>query len=354
MGAYEKHLKKLYFDIKSPAGFSSISVLHKYALLKYPQIKRKDIKTFLMGLDTYTLNRSKRKRIPRDPIVVAGQNVLWEIDLTFLMQHGKVNKGFKYMLVAVDAFSRFIYAQPMKTKSAESFIAAFKRILTSATSQPISIRADSGGEWVNNKVKAFFKKQNIHFYVSRNETKAAIVERSQRTLKGYLYRYFHRRATYKWIDILQDLVTSYNNRVHRSIGVAPINVTFLNSAQIYKKLYPGHKYNVVSKFRFNIGNFVRISLLKGVFEKGLADNWSTEIYVINDQINAMIPRYKVKSLIKNDILLGTFLALELQQISITKDDVHYLSLIQTDKKGEKFLLMTKGGEQKWFTKNQLS
>jgi len=69
------------------------------------------------------------------------------------------------------------------------------------------------------------QRHNIRFYTSDNyDIKAAVVERFNRTLKTKMYKYF----TFKNIDVLQDLVDSYNATYHRSIGMAPNEVNATN------------------------------------------------------------------------------------------------------------------------------
>lgn len=63
--------------------------------------------------------------------------------------------------------------------------------------------------------------------------KANYAERVIRTMKKIMYRYFLKNRTYRYIDILQDLVTSYNQRPHRSLGErAPATVDKNNADEI--------------------------------------------------------------------------------------------------------------------------
>jgi len=77
------------------------------------------------------------------------------------------------------------------------------------------------------------KRHNILFYTSENEDiKAAVVERFNKTLKTKMYRYFTFKNTWRYIDILQDLVDLYNATRHRSIGMSPDEVTIANKAMV--------------------------------------------------------------------------------------------------------------------------
>ena len=80
------------------------------------------------------------------------------------------------------------------------------------------LRTDKWTEFINAPFQQYLKKKGIEFHTANNEPKAAVVERVNCTLKSKLYRYFMAFSSLRYIDILQDLVDSYNNTHHRSIG----------------------------------------------------------------------------------------------------------------------------------------
>ena len=61
---------------------------------------------------------------------------------------------------------------------------------------------------------------------------------------------------------MQDLVDSYNNTYHRSIGRAPATVSLLNVGTVRRKLYGGITSTAPRKFKFHVGAHVRLSLCK--------------------------------------------------------------------------------------------
>jgi hypothetical protein len=69
------------------------------------------------------------------------------------------------------------------------------------------------------------------------EIKAACVERFNRSLKTRMFRYLTHHRTNRWIDVLDDLVASYNGSYHRSIGMSPNDVTPEKSEIITRRLY---------------------------------------------------------------------------------------------------------------------
>jgi transposase InsO family protein len=120
------------------------------------------------------------------------------------------NQNYKYLLFVIDVFSRYLWIQPIKDKTSKSVINALKIVLRSR--KPNSIKSDKGSEFKNKEVRSFLKKEDIHTFYSQNETKGALVERSIRTIKTALYRYFSHKQTYKYLDVLQDFVRNYNKK----------------------------------------------------------------------------------------------------------------------------------------------
>ena len=104
-----------------------------------------------------------------------------------------------------------------------------------------------------------------------------------RTLKTKMWRYFMAKKTMRYVDMLPDMVYSYNHSVHRSIKTEPVDVTAENEREVWHTLYDhGPVKNV--KYKFKIGDQVRISKMKRIFEKGYSPNFSKEIFTISKQI----------------------------------------------------------------------
>lgn len=126
---------------------------------------------------------------------------------------------------------------PVKTKSGRDVTDAFERILDD---RPCNmIQSDKGTEFVNSTFQSMLSHRGIKFYTSENEEiKAAVVERFNRTLKEKMYRYFTAKNTRRYVDVLPDLIHAYNHSRHRSIGMAPAEVTSDNEDTVRSRLYP--------------------------------------------------------------------------------------------------------------------
>ena len=227
--------------------------------------------------------------------------------------------GYRYLLVCIDVFSKFVWVIPLKTKTGPALVTAFKKILESGR-KPQKIQTDQGTEFFNKHFKDLMKEEEIQLYNTYNETKASVVERVIRTLKTRMRRYFTAKKTMRYIDVLQDLVDSYNKSKHRSIQKKPINVTQKNEREVWHTLYGEREKKEPVKYKFEIGDQVRISKMKRTFEKGYLPNFSKEIFTVSQQIPRRPPVYKLKDYDQEE-LSGTFYNEELQKV-IKEDDVY--------------------------------
>ncbi|CAB4018765.1 uncharacterized transposon-derived [Paramuricea clavata] len=128
-------------------------------------------------------------------------------------------------------------------------------------------------------------KEDIELYNTYNKTKASIVEHLIRTLKTKMWRYFTATKTMRYVDMLPDLVYSYNHSVRRSKKTKPAEVTAENEKKVWQTLYD-HDAVMNVKYRLKIGDQVRISKMKRTFEKGYLPKFSKQIFTISKQASA--------------------------------------------------------------------
>ena len=169
----------------------------------------------------------------------------------------KYNNNYKYILTVIDVLSKYAWVEPIKAKTGENLVSAFEKILEKHR-KPETFHSDKGTEFTNRKFQALLKKEGIRFFTTQNETKASIVERFNRTLKGKMWKYFTANNMLKYMDILQKLVKSYNHSRHRSIGMRPVDVNETNESIVWQKLYCEEPEKPV-RFKFDIGDQVRIN-----------------------------------------------------------------------------------------------
>ena len=144
------------------------------------------------------------------------------------------NDGYTFLVVCIDTFRKYVWIRPLKKKTGKGTVEAFTDIVSNDERTPKYLRYDQGTEFTNRQFQQLLKSMNITGYEAINDTKAAIVERVTRTVKNKMYRYFTAENTFRYMDVLQDLVESYNNTYHRSIGMKPSQVNLRNEFQVFR------------------------------------------------------------------------------------------------------------------------
>ena len=112
---------------------------------------------------------------------------IWGVDLADMQSLSRYNKGFKYLLCAIDLFSKYAWVIPIKDKKDTGIVNAFKKIISKR--KPNKIWVDQGSEFYNNTFKDFLKIINIEMYSTFNEAKSVVAERFIRTLKNAIYKH---------------------------------------------------------------------------------------------------------------------------------------------------------------------
>ena len=110
------------------------------------------------------------------------------VNLADMQSLSKYNKGIKYLLCAIDLFSKYAWVIPIKDKKGASIVNAFKKIISEGR-KPNKIWVDQGSEFYNNSFKDFLKINNIEMYSRYNEGKSVVAERFIRTLKNKIFKH---------------------------------------------------------------------------------------------------------------------------------------------------------------------
>ena len=169
----------------------------------------------------------------------------------------KFNKGIKYLLCAIDLFSKYAWVIPLKDKKGTSIVNAFQKIILKERKSN-KIWVDQGSEFYNQAFKDFLKINNIEMYSTFNEGKSVVAERFMRTLKNKIFKHMIGISKNVYVDVLDDIVNKYNNTIHRTIEMKPSDVKDDSFAE----------YNEESNKRnpkFKVGNHVRISKYTNIF-----------------------------------------------------------------------------------------
>lgn len=257
------------------------------------------------------LHKPARINFDRRHVIIKGLHELWQADLVEMIPYAKENNNFKYLLTVIDCFSKFGFVEALKDKSAESVTKAFKKILDTSKIIPKNLQTDLGKEFYNSKFKILMKNNNINHYSTYTHMKASICERWNRTLKSKMWKMFSVQGSYKWIKHVQEIVKEYNNTQHSTIKMKPKDVTKHDETRLLSTVFNYPK--TMTKNKFKINEYVRISKSKGIFSKGYKLNWSTEIFKICFINNKYPVTYIIEDYLGNQIK-GRFYEHELQKV----------------------------------------
>lgn len=315
-------MDKIYSDPRHPGSYASVERLYQASRKQNLGQTRKSVAKFLSGVPAYTLHKQRRYKFKRNKYIIKKIDDLWQADLADLSSLAAPNDHVRYLLVVIDSFSKFMWVKPLKRKTASSVHDAIVSLLADAyPRKPDNFMVDKGGEFRNNALRDYMKQENINFYSTKNpDTKAAIAERSIRTLKGRIYRYLTQNHTKRYLDTLDDIVHGYNASKHRSIGMAPDQVNQANESEVRHRLYPG-KVKPSNKFPFQVGDTVRLAKERTSFQKGYHPMWTEEVFRIVEVVPRDPPVARVVDW-QGEQIDGTFYKEEIQKVEMAPDAVY--------------------------------
>ena len=296
----DNYLDKLYYDSGAPGGYSGLNTLMR--LIRKDKKRKKQftqeyVNNWLEKQDVYSRHYPVRKKFERNKMMVYTIDEMWMADLIDVSALKTYNNEYCFILTVIDGLSRFGWAIPLKSKHGNGVATAFEKIFKQGRI-PQRLITDAGKEFLNSNVKTLMKKNEVYLSPTTSDEKAFLVERWNRTLKEKMWKYFTAHGTFKYTDQLDNLVAAYNSSVHRSIDMAPIHVTRENFKSVWKHLYgkvwPGYMHGkTTAKFRYNMGDNVRISRVKGLFDKGYLPGFSSEIFTVIKRLPRSPPVYKL-------------------------------------------------------------
>ena len=230
---------------------------------------------------------------------------IWGVDLADIQLISKYNKGIRYLLCAINRFSKYAWVVTLKDKKEFTIVNAFQSIFDSSKRKPNKIWVDQGSEFYNGLFKKWLEDNDREMYSTYNEGKSVVAEIIIRTLKNKIYKHMTAVSKNVYFDVSDNLVDNYNNTFRRTIKVKPIDV----------KLDFYAEYDVDSNekdTKFKISDHVRISKYKNIFAKGYTPNCSVEVAVVSKIKNTVLCTYVISDLSGEEIV-ETFYEKKLQK-----------------------------------------
>ena len=268
-------LSNLFYSSKTQ--YTSIKSL--YDAVKNKNISYDEVKDFISKQEANQI--FKRQRVSKHyfPITSKFKFEILQMDLVDMSNMASANNNYNYLLVAVDVYSRFAFAIPMKSKDSKTITESIEDIVNETS--PLILNTDLGSEFIS---KAFVKRMTsqgteINYVDVGEHKKLAIVDRFVRTLRSKINMYLAQHNTSKYIDVLQDIIYNYNHGYHSGIKKIPTAVKDID-ADIDRLNNKKYLQALPEEEIYDIGQRVRYSLNRGTFSKGTLSKWSKTIHKI--------------------------------------------------------------------------
>lgn len=318
---YEDYLANIYYDPNHAGAYGGVEKLYR-AVRKEGKfvISRAKIRNWLLKQEDFAVHRETRSKFKRRRVVAPFVDYQWDVDTANMTFYRKDNDGYAYFALAIDILSKFVWTVPLRTTTGQEMAQALKRMFASGR-KPTHIRSDQGTEYVNRNVKTLLKKEGVTFFVTHNVVKASYAERAIKTIKSRLVRYMTHKQLHRWIDVLPKVTESYNQTYHRSIKRPPQNVKPSDSVELWKRQYDSlpmpvsktRRASPVGKFKYKVGDLVRVSFLRRSFQREYDERWSRELFVVNERfMSDNIPQYRLKDY-AGEVVSGTFYEYQLKK-----------------------------------------
>ena len=205
----------------------------------------------------------------------------------------------------------------MRNKSGLSITNGFKTILSEgpqggsespqggfAVQKPEKLWVDRGSEFYNKTFKSLLKEYETKLYSTYSDLKAVFIERFNRTLLHIINKPMFINGDGNWVKILNDTVITYNNNIHSTINMTPIDAS--NNPDKVK--YYVKSTNATPKFK--VGDYVRNADIRNIFSKGYTSNWNRELFKIKEVLKTRPPTYKTEDM-NGEIIEGKYYEQEL-------------------------------------------
>ena len=206
-------------------------------------------------------------------IICSHIDEIWSIDLADTIDYKITNKkGFRYIFVIIDDFSKNLGCVPLKNKNSKTVADVFSNILKTSKRSPIKLENDRGSEWYISDFQNFLKVKNIHYYSLFTDKGPSIAERVIGTVRKSLKKPVFLAGNANWISELPSITKQYKNSLHHSIKTTPFQASEKsNEKLVYSNLKDNRE---VRKPKFNLGQLIRTPDIKKVFSKADSTNYS--------------------------------------------------------------------------------
>lgn len=198
-----------------------------------------------------------------------------QIDLCFMEKFGRQNKGYNYILLAIDVFSRYAWGIPLKTKGINEVVEAFHKIPV-----PHCIISDNGSEFVGKAFQSMLDHLGVvhQTAILGDHHALGIIDRFTLTLKNYIYKTFIANDNVVWIDKLDDILENYNNTPHSGIyNYTPYEALNKEKVAVVLRTINSKLMGIKRSGNVQEEDEVRLRVPDSKFKRGYLQKWESDV-----------------------------------------------------------------------------
>ena len=263
-------------------------------------------------------------KFKRQRIIPLYKHETWSADLIDKSSLSKYNNNYKFIITVIDIFTKYAWAIPLKNKSGLSITNGFIIVLSehpqggSEPRKPEKLWVDRGSEFYNKTFKSLLTEygtgkaaSGIDLYSTYSDIKAVFIERFNRTLLHIINKPMFINGEGNCVNILNDAVVTYNNNIHSTINMTPVDASN-NPDKVKYNISETALQNKSTKAtpKFKVGDYVRNADQRNIFSKGYTSNWNRELFKVNEVLKTHPPTYKMED-INGEIIEGKYYEQEL-------------------------------------------
>ena len=185
-------------------------------------VKQSLIDTFINEI----YSKPPKKNYSTNKTIVKHIDDTRSMDLLDMVEYGvKNNKGYRYILVVIDNFSKFGWTVPLKNKSAQTITDEVSDLIDKAKRKPNLIETDDGKKFVNKTFNDFLKLNDNKRYSRYTNKGAVFAERFIRIIRNLLKKPVFEKGNANWLGELPLVMKKYNNTIHHSTKMNPVDAS---------------------------------------------------------------------------------------------------------------------------------
>ena len=256
----------------------------------YQLAKREGIQTTVKAVKEFIAKQKISQVFQQQPrkrgfIVAFHPQERVQMDLVDMTNYSKQNRGYGWILLIVDVFTRYVWAYMIQRKDVSSVEGALSLYIKKY--HPWILMSDNESAFRSQIVQELMKEEHVeHTMVDVGDHKAlGVIDRAVKTIKDAIFKYMHARNTTRYIDELPRMVKAYNETPNGGIlNIAPAEAdTKENTSALQIENYKKEKVNQKNRLVFHEGDHVRIRNKKGTFERSYDTKYGEQLVITDVQ-----------------------------------------------------------------------